>query len=97
MFARLIGLVSVKVLDILGIEHDVSNTMNLIIRSLTSSTNTFLLFLKIIVHTRQNLSAVTSLLIIQKKRVLDYVFISSIFKKPRNINIDMTKKGIVAE
>jgi hypothetical protein len=64
MFARLIGLVSAEVFDILGVEYDVSNTMNLIIRSLTSSTNTFLPFLKMIVYTRQNLSAVTFLLII---------------------------------
>jgi hypothetical protein len=52
IFVRLIGLVSAEVLNILGIEHDVSNTMNLIIRSLIFITNTFLLFPKMIVHIR---------------------------------------------
>jgi hypothetical protein len=97
IFAKLIGLVSAEILDILGIEHDVNNTINLIIKSLPSNTNTFLPFPKIIMHTRQNLSAVTFLLIIQKKRVLDHVFTPSTFEKPRNIDIDMAKKGIVTE
>jgi hypothetical protein len=64
MFAWLIGLVSAEVLNIFRVEHDVSNTINLIIRSLIFSTNTSLLFPKMIVHTRQNLSAVIFLLII---------------------------------
>jgi hypothetical protein len=64
MFARLIGPVSTEIFDILGIKHDVSNTINLIIKNLTSIINTFLLFPKIIMHTRQNLSAIIFLLII---------------------------------
>jgi hypothetical protein len=52
MFAKLIGSVNAKILDILGIEHDVSNTINLIIKNLTSITNTFLLFPKMIMHIR---------------------------------------------
>jgi hypothetical protein len=64
MFAKLIDPVSAEILDILGIKHDISNIINLTIRSLTSIINTFLPFPKIIVHTRQNLSAVTFLLII---------------------------------
>jgi hypothetical protein len=64
MFARLIDPVSAEILDILKIKHDVSNTMNLTIRNLIFITNTSPLFLKMIVHTRQNLSAITFLLII---------------------------------
>jgi hypothetical protein len=97
MFVRLINPVSAEVLDILGIKHNVSNTMNPTIKNLTFSTNTSLPFPKIIMHTRQNLSAVSFLFIIQRKRVLDYIFISSAFKKPRNINVDMAKKDIVTE
>jgi hypothetical protein len=64
MFIRLIGSVNAEILNILEIEHDVSNTINLIIKSLISSINTLLLFPKIIVHIRQNLSTITFLLII---------------------------------
>jgi hypothetical protein len=64
MFARLIGPISIEIFDILGIEHDVNNTMNLTIRSLISIINTSLLFPKMIVYTRQNLSVITFLLII---------------------------------
>jgi hypothetical protein len=64
MFVRLIDLISVEVFDILEVEHNVSNTMNPIIKILTFSINTSPLLLKMIVYTRQNLSAVTFLLII---------------------------------
>jgi hypothetical protein len=64
MFAKLIDLINAEILNIFGIKHDVSNTINLIIKSLISNINTSLLFPKIIVHIRQNLSAVTFLLII---------------------------------
>jgi hypothetical protein len=97
MFVRLIGLVSAEIFDILEIKHDVSNTMNLTIKNLTSSINTPPLLPKIIMHIKQNLSAVIFLLIIQKKRVLNQVFIPSTLEKSRNININMAKKGIVTE
>jgi hypothetical protein len=64
MFARLIGPVNVEILDILGIKYNISNTINLTIRNLTFIINTSLLFLKIIVYIRQNLSVITFLLII---------------------------------
>jgi hypothetical protein len=64
MFAKLIGPVSTEIFNILGIKHDISNTINLIIKNLTFSINTSLSFPKMIVHIRQNLSAVTFLLII---------------------------------
>jgi hypothetical protein len=64
MFIKLIDLISAEILDILGIKYNVSNTMNPIIKSLISIINTFLLFPKIIMHIRQNLSAVTFLFII---------------------------------
>jgi hypothetical protein len=64
MFARLIGLISIEILNILEVKHDVSNTINLIIKNLTFSTNTSLSFPKIIMYIRQNLSAVTFLFII---------------------------------
>jgi hypothetical protein len=97
MFTRLISSVNVKIFNILGIKHNINNTMNLIIKNLIFITNTFLLFLKIIVHIRQNLSVITFLLIIQRKRVLNYVFTPFTLEKPRNINIDITKEGIVTE
>jgi hypothetical protein len=64
MFAKLIDLVSAEILDILGIKYDVSNTINLIIKSLIFSINTLSLLPKMIVHIRQNLNAVIFLLII---------------------------------
>jgi hypothetical protein len=64
IFIRLIGSVSAEVFDILGIEHDINNAINLIIRSLIFSINTFLSFPKIIMHIRQNLSVITFLFII---------------------------------
>jgi hypothetical protein len=64
MFARLIGSINAEIFDILGIEHDISNTINLIIKNLTFSINTSLPFPKIIVYIRQNLNAITFLLII---------------------------------
>jgi len=64
MFIKLIGLVSVEIFNILGIKHDVSNMINLIIRNLTFIINTSLLFPKMIVHIRQNLSTITFLFII---------------------------------
>jgi hypothetical protein len=48
-------------------------------------------------HIRQNLSTVIFLLIIQKKKALNYVFTPSTLEKSRNINIDMAKKDIVTE
>ena len=97
MFIKLIGLVSVEIFNILGIKHDVSNMINLIIRNLTFIINTSLLFPKMIVHIRQNLSTITFLFIIQRKRVLNYVFIPSTLEKSWNINIDIAKKGIITE
>ena len=64
IFIRLIGSVSTEIFNILEIKHDVSNTINLIIKNLIFSTNTFLPFFKVIIHVKQNLSAVTFLLII---------------------------------
>jgi hypothetical protein len=97
MFARLIDPVNTEILDILGIKHNVNNTINPTIRNLTPITNTSPPFPKIIMHTRQNLSAITFLLIIQKKRALNHVFTPSTLEKSWNIDIDMTKKGIVTE
>jgi hypothetical protein len=97
MFIRLIDLVSVEILNILEVKYNVSNTMNLIIRSLIFSINTSLLFLKMIIYISQNLSVVSFLLIIQKKRVLNYVFTPSTLETPRNIDINMAKEGIITE
>jgi hypothetical protein len=97
MFAKLIDPINVEILNILGIKHDVSNTINLIIRNLISITNTFSLFPKIIMHIRQNLNVITFLFIIQKKRILNYIFIPSTLEKPRNIDIDIAKEGIITE
>jgi hypothetical protein len=97
MFARLIGPISVKIFDILGIKHDVSNTINPIIKNLTFNINTPLSLPKIIVHTRQNLNAITFLLIIQRKKALDHIFTPSTLEKPRNIDINIAKKNIVTE
>jgi hypothetical protein len=97
MFTRLIDSVNAEILNILGIKHDVSNTINLIIKNLISSINTPPPFFKIIMHTRQNLNAITFLLIIQKKKALNHVFIPSTLEKSQNINIDMAKENIVTE
>jgi hypothetical protein len=64
IFIKLIGPVSAEIFNILGIKYNVSNTINLIIKNLIFIINTFLSFLKIIVHIRQNLNAITFLLII---------------------------------
>jgi hypothetical protein len=81
MFVKLIDLVNTEIFNILGVEHDVNNTINPIIRNLISSINTSLSFPKIIMHIRQNLSIITFLFIIQKKRALNYMFIPSTLEK----------------
>jgi hypothetical protein len=63
MFTKLIGLINTEILNILGIKHDVNNTINLIIKNLIFSINTFSPFPKMIMHIRQNLNIITFLII----------------------------------